>query len=153
MTIQIQFCSYFTATSCEPVQSYPPESNIQLYRVLPLKGITLNILIIFWRKKEKCCCLIKNKKKNKSSFYIFLNKVTYNENQYYGTYTSSCPSGYYLLSCGFDNSKYTKIPTFQRTSIPINSTTCQCTDPSGMNCVAWCTAYPIQVWVEIHKTS
>jgi len=34
------FHFYFIASSCQSVNSYPPESNIQLYRILPpQKGI------------------------------------------------------------------------------------------------------------------
>ena len=79
---------------------------------------------------------------------MFVNegKVTFVEKFYYGTFTTSCPSGYSLLSCGFDNSRtYTRVPAFQRTSTPLNSTTCQCVDTSGMGCVAWCSASPVQV--------
>jgi len=51
-------------------------------------------------------------------------------------FTSTCPTGYNLLSCGNDNKTSTEA---WRRSKPLNSTTCQCFDFFGMYCVAWCT--------------
>ena len=66
-------------------------------------------------------------------------------------FTASCSSGQTLLSCGLDNSQKDKAEWY-RSSIPINSTTCECYDFFGVTCVAWCTNVPINN-IEIIKTS
>ena len=58
-------------------------------------------------------------------------------------FTSSCPTGYNLLSCGNDNSQKSNAEGWRRVR-PIDSKTCQCYDYFGMSCVAWCTTLPVQ---------
>ena len=57
-------------------------------------------------------------------------------------FTSSCPVGYNLLSCGNDNSQ-TQTAEVNRRAFPLDSKTCQCYDYFGMICVAWCTSLPV----------
>ena len=74
--------------------------------------------------------------------------MTFGQRIYYGSFTSSCPDGFSLLSCGFDNSKFTDALDL-RSAYPVNSTTCGCEDPSGFNCLAWCTgSIKVGRWVK-----
>ena len=58
------------------------------------------------------------------------------------TFTASCPSGQNLLSCGLDNFQKNTIDWF-RSSKPISLYACQCSDTTGVTCVAWCTNLPV----------
>ena len=60
-----------------------------------------------------------------------------------GNFTSSCPTGYNLLSCGNDNTQKLTVEVYRRIK-PFDSKTCHCYDYYGMSCVAWCTTLPIQ---------
>ena len=69
---------------------------------------------------------------------VFTNNVVTGGNYF----TSTCPIGFNLLSCGNDNSQRLKEEVNRRV-YPLNSKTCQCYDYFGMNCVAWCTTLPV----------
>ena len=56
----------------------------------------------------------------------------------FSSYTNlSCNSGFSLLSCGISNSQFSR-PEVYRSTIPLNSVTCQCYDYFGARCVVWC---------------
>lgn len=59
-----------------------------------------------------------------------------------GTFNSSCPSGYNLISCGTAIYQTNKIENYRGWWISSN-TTCTCYDSYGIYCAAWCTTLPL----------
>lgn len=59
-----------------------------------------------------------------------------------GNFQVSCPAGTSLLSCGSRNFEtFYKDP--YRSTKPLNSSTCECRDSSGLICIALCTTRPV----------
>ena len=59
-----------------------------------------------------------------------------------GTFTTSCPVGYNLISCTFDNNLPSALEKYRKVE-PIDSKTCQCYDYFAIVCIAWCTTLPL----------
>ena len=59
-----------------------------------------------------------------------------------GTFTTSCPIGYNLISCTFDNNLPSALEKYRKVE-PIDSKTCPCYDYFAIVCIAWCTTLPL----------